>query len=190
MTDKQALRTRMRAVRQQHQAAIPDAMRSLLFLRPPSPLLDLIAPDAVIGLYHPIGNEASPLGYARWFYEAGHRVALPWFECRSSTMQFRLWDNPFDTDDLEQSPWGGLQPDNAADPADPEVLIVPLLAFTDEGNRLGQGGGHYDRYLTEYQDAVTIGLAWDCQRVEALPLESHDMPLRAVVTPTRFYGPF
>lgn len=190
MIDKAALRTRMREARREHEAAIPDSMRALLFMRPPAPLLELIAPGAAIGLYHPVGSEASPLGYARWFYEAGHPIALPWFADRNSSMAFREWSNPFVEDDLEPAPWGGLQPDVSADAVDPDVLIVPLLAFTDQGLRLGQGGGHYDRYLADNQDALAIGIAWDCQRVDSLPLEAHDMPLRAVVTPTRFYGPF
>lgn len=190
MTDKPALRTRMRAARREHEAAIPASMRGLLFLRPPAPLLDLIDPAACIGLYYPVGSEASPLGYARWFYEAGHTVALPWFADKTSPMTFRQWSNPFVEDELEPAPWGGLQPDGSAEAVTPDVLIVPLLAFTDRGERLGQGGGHYDRYLQNNQDAITIGIGWDCQRVERLPVEPHDMPLRAVVTPTRFYGPF
>lgn len=190
MTDKSSLRTRMRAARREHEAAIPDSMRGLLFLRPPAPLLELVDPGAAIGLYYPVGSEASPLGYARWFYEAGHTVALPWFAGRTGPMVFREWSNPFGEDELEPAPWGALQPDSGANAVDPDVLIVPLLAFTDRGERLGQGGGHYDRYLQDHPDAIPIGLAWDCQRVERLPVEPHDVPLRAVVTPTRFYGPF
>ncbi|MBS0473663.1 MAG: 5-formyltetrahydrofolate cyclo-ligase [Proteobacteria bacterium] len=190
VTEKQALRTQFRQTRRDHEAAIPAAMRGLLFLRPPAPLLELVPPEATIGVYHPVGSEASPLGYARWFYEAGHPIALPWFADRAAPMRFRGWSNPFDEDELEPAPWGGRQPDCGADLAEPAVLIVPLLGFTPDGMRLGQGGGHYDRYLAANQDAVTIGIAWDCQLVDSLPVESHDMPLRAVVTPTRFYGPF
>ncbi|MFC0590852.1 5-formyltetrahydrofolate cyclo-ligase [Novosphingobium aquiterrae] len=190
MTDKQALRSHLRRLRRDHEAAIPASMRSLLFLRPPAPLLDLVPSDAVIGVYHPVGAEASPLSYARWFHEAGHTVALPWFADRATPMQFRTWSNPFIDDELEPAPWGGLQPDQSAEPITPDVLIVPLVGFTDSGLRLGQGGGHYDRYLAEEQDTVAIGLAWDCQLVDHLPTEPHDVPLRGVVTPTRFYGPF
>jgi 5-formyltetrahydrofolate cyclo-ligase len=70
------------------------------------------------------------------------------------------------------------------------VLFVPVVGFTEDGARLGQGGGHYDRWLAAHPGAVAIGLAWDCQRVDALPVEPHDAPLAAVVTPTRLYGPF
>jgi 5-formyltetrahydrofolate cyclo-ligase len=65
--------------------------------------------------------------------------------------------------------------------------MVPLLAFTPEGTRLGQGGGHYDRWLDDNPGTVPLGLAWDCQCLDHLPVELHDRHLRAVITPTRFY---
>ncbi len=190
VTDKQALRTALRRLRTEHEAAIPDGIRGLLFMRPPAPLLELVPPGTTIGVYWPVRGEASPLGYARWFHELGHPIALPWFAGRDAPMRFRIWDNPFIDDDLEQAPFGGLQPDAGAPEAVPDIAIVPLLGFTAQGLRLGQGGGHYDRYLAENQDTIAIGIGWDCQLLDDLPVEAHDMPLRAVITPTRFYGPF
>jgi 5-formyltetrahydrofolate cyclo-ligase len=64
---------------------------------------------------------------------------------------------------------------------------VPLLAFTAGCARLGQGGGHYDRWLADNPDVTAVGLGWDGQLVEGLPLEPHDRLLRAVVTPTRLF---
>jgi 5,10-methenyltetrahydrofolate synthetase len=65
--------------------------------------------------------------------------------------------------------------------------FVPLVGFTADGQRLGQGGGHYDRWLAAHPDTVAIGLAWDMQLADELPTEPHDRPLAAVVTPTRIY---
>ena len=188
--DKQVLRGQLRQRRADHDAAIPSALRSLLFHRPPAVLLALVPDSAVISVYHPIPGEASPLAYARWFAEQGHTVALPWFAARGSPMQFKLWDNPFDESGLVPDPYGAMQPHGDAPDAQVDVAIVPLLGFTAAGQRLGQGGGHYDRLLAAQPALVPIGLAWDCQLVDALPLEPHDRPLRAVITPTRFYGPF
>lgn len=67
-------------------------------------------------------------------------------------------------------------------------MFVPCVGFTADGGRLGQGAGHYDRWLAAHPSAVAIGLAWDCQLVDELPTEPHDHPLDAVVTPTRLYG--
>jgi 5-formyltetrahydrofolate cyclo-ligase len=67
---------------------------------------------------------------------------------------------------------------------------MPLVGFTAQGDRLGQGGGYYDRYLAAHPQTVAIGMAWDIQEVPELPIELHDMRLSAIVTPTRVLGPF
>jgi 5-formyltetrahydrofolate cyclo-ligase len=64
-----------------------------------------------------------------------------------------------------------------------DVVIVPGTAFTRAGDRLGQGGGWYDRFLrTVRPDCVTIGVAFAPQVVEELPVEPHDVPVSHVVT--------
>ena len=64
----------------------------------------------------------------------------------------------------------------------PDILIIPLLAFDRQGNRLGQGGGYYDRYL-ENNNALKIGLAYAQQEYEGLPTEPHDQKLDWIITP-------
>ncbi|MCW1383361.1 5-formyltetrahydrofolate cyclo-ligase [Novosphingobium sp. KCTC 2891] len=187
---KAALRKELRAARKAHVAALDPRIKALLFMRPPAPLLPLIPEGANIGLYLPTPEEAPALSYARFFHEAGHRIALPWFAGREAPMEFRGWDSPHINDLLEPGPWGVAQPLMDAEPVTPDLLFVPLLGFTDDGHRLGQGGGHYDRWLGAHPGVPAIGLAWDSQRVESLPREAHDHPLRAVVTPTRLYGPW
>lgn len=190
MTDKQALRAELRQLRAKHDASISPNLRALLFNRPPTAMLELVPQGAVVSVYHPIPGEASPLSYARWFAEQGHPVALPWFAQRGAAMAFKRWDNPFDESSLVPDPYGAMQPPADAEDAEVDVAIVPLVGFALNGHRLGQGGGHYDRLLAARPGLVAIGLAWDCQLVDALPIEPHDRPLHAVVTPTRFYGPF
>lgn len=185
--EKQLLRARLRAERRAHVAALPAATRALILLRPPAPLLAHMPEGAVVGLYHATPVEAPTAGYARWFLENGRRIALPWFAGRDAPMQFRAWTDPFDSSDLEPGPWGALQPSGEADELVPDVAFVPLLGFTAHGQRLGQGGGHYDRWLADHPATVPIGLAWDMQRLDSLPLEPHDRKLAAIVTPTRIY---
>ena len=105
-------------------------------------------------------------------------------------MEFARFADPFEEEDLEVGPFGLLQPFADAPIMVPQILFVPLVGFTATGARLGQGGGHYDRWLEAHPETRTVGLAWDCQLVDALPLEPHDRTLDAVVTPTRIYGPF
>jgi len=186
---KPELRKALRAARRAHAEALDPRIRALVFKRPPAALDALIPASAVIGLYAATPGEAPALGYARHFHEAGHTIALPWFATRDTPMEFRRWASPWLEDLLAPGPFGP-QPPADAPVLIPDVLIVPLVGFTDDGTRLGQGGGHYDRWLAAHPDATAIGLAWDCQLIPALPREDHDHPLRAVVTPTRLYGPF
>ncbi len=70
-----------------------------------------------------------------------------------------------------------------------DVLVTPLVAFDSEGQRLGMGGGFYDRTLQHWQQYhfYPVGLAHDCQWVPELPTEAWDIPLPAVVTPSRLW---
>lgn len=187
---KTELRKALRAKRRAHVDEQPEAIRALLFHRPPVPLLSKIAPNAVIGLYHAGPWEAPTASYARHFFEAGHTLALPHFASRDAPMTFRQHIDPHSHGDLEIGPFGMLQPNTSAREITPDVLFLPLIGFTARGERLGQGGGHYDRWLAEHPGRIAIGMAWDVQLCDELPAEQHDMALDAVVTPTRIYGPF
>ncbi len=190
MQAKSRLRERLRRERRDHVSALPDSMRGLVFHRPPASLLALVPEDAVIGLYRAGPHEAPAESYARFYLERGHELALPRFASRNAPMEFARFADPFEEEDLEVGPLGLLQPFADAPALEPGVLFVPLLGFTAAGARLGQGGGHYDRWLAANPAVTAVGLAWDCQLVEELPLEPHDVPLAAIVTPTRLYGPF
>ncbi|GMN01647.1 5-formyltetrahydrofolate cyclo-ligase [Erythrobacter sp. MTPC3] len=185
---KSKLRASLRKARREHVAAQSDNIRALLFHRPPAPLLAKIGADATIGLYHAGESEAPAAAYARFFHESGHRIALPYFADRGSAMEFRAHDDPFGESNLAAGPYNIAQPPADAEALLPDVLFVPLVGFTASGDRLGQGGGHYDRWLAEHPGRMTIGLAWDVQLCEELPVQPHDAAMDAVVTPTRIYG--
>lgn len=153
-------------------------------------MAQLIPAVATIGVYAETAEEAPASGYARWFFNEGHTIVLPWFGSRNAAMEFRAWDNPFVVDDLEVGPWGMRQPARGARSVSPVVAFVPLVGFDADGSRLGMGAGHYDRWLDAHPDTLAIGLAWDCQEVPEVPVEPHDRALAAIVTPTRLIGPF
>jgi 5-formyltetrahydrofolate cyclo-ligase len=74
-----------------------------------------------------------------------------------------------------------------------DYLLMPLVAFDKQGNRLGMGGGFYDRTLArlheqDWQKPQLIGLAHECQKVETLPIESWDVPLKTIITPDKIYS--
>ncbi|MFM5949775.1 MAG: 5-formyltetrahydrofolate cyclo-ligase [Novosphingobium sp.] len=190
MIEKKQLRAELKRRRAEHVAAIPEFQRSLLFRRPPEPVMAMVPEGAVVSVFHEMAGEVPASNYGRWFYERGHRIALPWLEARGAPMRFREWTNPFLDDLLVPDPYGAMQPSADAELLVPEVMFCPLLGFTSSGGRIGYGAGFYDRWLAENPPRLAIGLAWDCQLEEDLPIEPHDVPLHAVITPTRLYGPF
>lgn len=190
MDEKAALRETLREARRRHVAALPATVQGLVFHRPPVSLVEMIPDNAIIGLYRATPHEAPAGAYARFFFERGHTIALPRFATRNAAMEFAEHRDPYEESDCEIGPFGLVQPLPGASALVPDVLFVPLLGFTSLGDRLGQGGGHYDRWLADHPPALAIGLAWDEQIVEHIPSEDHDMPLSAIVTPTRMYGPF
>lgn len=72
-----------------------------------------------------------------------------------------------------------------------DVVITPLVAFDKQGNRMGMGGGFYDRTLANWQHKgkpLPIGYAHDCQQVDSLPCEHWDVPLPFIITPSHCYS--
>ncbi len=187
---KSVERDRLRKARREYAAALPPEVSALVMRRPPAPVIGLIPACATIGLYRATDGEVPAGGYARFFMEDGHTIALPRIEEMDGQMTFHAHTDPYCESDLEEGPHGLLQPASDAPAAEPDVLVVPLVGFTDSGQRLGMGGGFYDRWLGDHPGTIAIGLAWDVQKVEALPQQQHDMPMTAIVTPTRIYGPF
>jgi len=188
VSDKDQLRKTLRQARRDHVAAQPQAIRALLFNRPPVSLVETIPANAVIGLYHATRFEAPTRGYAQFFIESGHDIALPHFADRDAEMTFRRHTDPLGESDLEPGPFGMTQPADDAPAITPDIVFAPLIGFTPDGDRIGQGGGHYDRWLTDHGDVRAIGLAWDVQCVDTLPVEGHDRRLNTIVTPTRIYA--
>lgn len=70
-----------------------------------------------------------------------------------------------------------------------DVILTPLVAFDDSGQRLGMGGGFYDRTLAHWRThgPYPIGLAHDCQQVESIPAEAWDVPLPEIITPGKLW---
>ena len=187
---KKEIRDRLRKARREYAAALPAEVSALVFHRPPSAVVDLVPERAVIGFYRADPGEAPASGYAKFFFERGHTIALPWLVDLQTPMIFRVHSDPYGETDLAKGYFGLMQGGEDAPEVVPDVLFMPLVAFTARGDRLGQGGGFYDKWLGAHPDVIRIGMAWDMQEVPELPIEPHDMGLTAVVTPTRLLGPF
>ena len=137
-----------------------------------------------IAIYIPIRHELDTMPLVDMLIKAGANLALPSLDVQKNTMCFRGWDG---TRELIAGPYGIPAPDPQADEVLPDVVIVPLLAFDRRGNRLGYGGGHYDRILASLKaqkDVRAIGYAYAEQAcLFPLPREDHDIRLDMVITP-------
>lgn len=134
----------------------------------------------VIAGYMPIRTEISPLPVMAAMTAHGP-VAVPVIEAAGQPLKFALWD-PGVT--MVDGAFGAQIPQNR-EFVEPELLIVPLVAFDLKGGRLGYGGGFYDRSLEGLRakrPTLAIGYAYADQKADDLPLEPTDQPLDAIVT--------
>lgn len=108
-------------------------------------------------------------------------VGVPVIQGRGLPLKFSRWEPGCM---LKEGPFGAMIPE-ADDFLEPEILIVPLVAFDRMGGRLGYGGGFYDRtlqLLRSRRPTLAIGFAYAAQEARDLPLEATDQPLDMVVT--------
>lgn len=140
----------------------------------------LIKPMDSIGGYYPMGSEANTLPILRAYALQNHKIGLP--KIKGTELAFYEWNPNFPPE---------TGPEKGSYPLGPTVLIVPLLAFDDQGHRLGQGGGFYDRTLAQLKKMapsfMAIGIAYDCQKIDTVVCEPHDQKLQAVITPQFTY---
>lgn len=131
--------------------------------------------------YDAVGSEVATRPLLETLWQSGRAVALPCLR-PDGGMDMLLVRSPADLEPGEHGiprPKAPVCPPWRPDPSD--VVLVPGVAFTRDGLRLGQGGGYYDRFLAEYPGLWAIGLAFTEQVAESLPCEAHDIHLRQVV---------
>jgi 5-formyltetrahydrofolate cyclo-ligase len=125
-------------------------------------------------------GEVQTLPIIRWCWSDGRQVIVP--VVGADRVMGHLFLTPETA--LARTRWGGLEPEGG-EPADPvavDVVLVPGVAFDRSGNRLGMGGGYYDRFLAGIS-APKIALAHAFQIVEAVPVDERDQRVDAIVTP-------
>jgi 5-formyltetrahydrofolate cyclo-ligase len=145
----------------------------------------LLGQFATVAGYAPLSSEIDPLPLLTRLTRAGARLALP-RTLDGQPLQFHLWQ-PGQV--LTKSAFGVAEPESTAPLCEPDLILVPLLAFDRFGGRMGYGQGHYDRTLANLrrrQTIVALGLAYDAQEVANLPLEDHDETLDGILTEMRY----
>ncbi len=136
----------------------------------------------VIGITVSRQPEVDTYQIIRKAWEQGKQVVVPKCNPQEKHLSFRTLR---EFSELEIVFYGLLEPIAAFTPkVEPdliELIIVPGLAFTREGYRIGFGGGYYDRYLTTYS-GKTLSLAFNDQIISQFPVEDHDIPVSKIIT--------
>ncbi len=189
LLDRQDIRTHVRHLRrgltseQQQQAAIHVAEHALNFTP--------IQQAKKIALFLSFDGELNTRPLIAKFWQHNQRVYLPVLHpfSKGQLLFFRYDTDTVLTPNRLGIPEPPLDIRNLATLSELDVLMVPLVAFDNQGQRLGMGGGFYDRTLQNWQqhNVLPIGLAHDCQQVEALPVADWDVPLKAIITPSKLW---
>ena len=135
----------------------------------------------IISGYMPIKTEISPLEAMKKLAYCGKRLCLPVVQSAGKPLFFKEW-TPVSS--MVRGAFGAQIPENGL-VLNPELLIVPLVAFDRNGARLGYGGGFYDRSLDQLRRqkrTIAVGFAYSSQEVEKVPIERTDQQLDMVVT--------
>tara|TARA_B100000575_G_scaffold265194_1_gene241557 strand:+ start:726 stop:1277 length:552 start_codon:yes stop_codon:yes gene_type:complete len=156
-----------------------------------SPLLKLIRKKIkkkriVIALYYPSNFELNVLKVLDLKYFLEQTILLPGVK-KNNLMKFYPWKK---NDVLTVNKFGMLEPIKTKAKI-PDVIMLPLLAFDKDKFRLGYGKGYYDRYLNkyiiQYKDIITVGVAFSFQKHNKLPINKNDVKLDFILTEKGLY---
>lgn len=177
--------------------AVRDAFPPVLRAGKSAALVDhgvlaiVVRPGTVISGFLPIRSEADIRPLLEELRERGARVCVPVI-IDKQTIVFR---ELAEAGALVPGSFGTLGPAEDAALLEPDVLLVPLSAFDANGQRIGYGGGYYDRAIALLRRKGLarrlIGIAFDCQEVPSVPAEPHDVRLDAILTESglRIFSP-
>ena len=141
-----------------------------------------LAPGVIVSGFMPLKSEINPLPLLQKLAEAGARLALPAIAGRGRPLTMRAWQ--FGAP-LTRGQWGIREPTADAPEAEPDILLVPLLAFDRAGFRIGYGAGYYDmtiRRLRGLKAVTAVGIAFAAQEVPKIPATERDERLDLVLT--------
>jgi 5-formyltetrahydrofolate cyclo-ligase len=141
-----------------------------------------IAPGTIVSGFMPLKSEINPLPLLQKLSEAGARLALPAIAGRGKPLIMRAWE--FGAP-LDRGQWGIREPKPDAPEVEPDILLVPLLAFDRAGFRIGYGAGYYDmtiHRLRALKPVIAIGIAFAAQEVPKIPTTPRDERLDLVLT--------
>ncbi|MDC0469187.1 5-formyltetrahydrofolate cyclo-ligase [Candidatus Pelagibacter sp.] len=150
----------------------------------PNKLIELIDKQKlnskIIGCYYPFNYELDILNILEALVNKKYILSLPKI-LKNNEMNFFKWSI---YDPLEINTYGIPEPISDKK-IDPNILLIPLVGFDNKLNRLGYGGGYYDRYLSKvklYKTVLKIGVGFSFQKVKNLPINKYDQKLDYIIT--------
>ena len=141
-----------------------------------------VGPGTIVSGFMPLKSEINPLPLLRKLADAGAQLALPVVAGRGQPLIMRAWSVG---DELTAGVWGIREPKPEAPAVEPDILLVPLLAFDRRGNRIGYGAGYYDMTITALRakkPVIAAGIAYAAQEVDTVPITPRDARLDLVLT--------
>ena len=136
--------------------------------------------NKIIGGYYPVNFEIDDLALLRKFKKNKFNISLPVIK-KNFQMDFYSWSF---SEPLKINKYGIPEPENK-NIVYPDVLLIPLVAFDKNLNRLGYGGGYYDRLITKIskkKKIIKIGLAFSVQKINKVSINIYDQKLDYIVT--------
>ena len=140
--------------------------------------------NKIIGGYYPYNYEIDTLFILKVLEKKNYLISLPKIS-KFNKMNFYKWSFK---DPLSVNIYGIPEPISKKE-INPEILLVPLVAFDCKLNRLGYGGGFYDRYISNIQGdkkTITIGLGFSFQKIDKVPVNQYDKKLDYIITEKNF----
>ncbi len=139
----------------------------------------------IISGYMPIHTELDILPAMHALHKKGYALCVPVIMGKAMPLKFSAW-----TPDTKmiKGEFGAMVPENSHW-LRPELLLCPMLAFDATGQRMGYGGGFYDRTIAALAPVRTLGFAYAAQQVAHLPTEPTDMPLEGIITEKGLFSP-
>ncbi len=186
MSDASAAKARLRAEAIARRDSLPAEAQRAAFKKIAEIGLAFagLRAGAIVSGFMAIGAEISPAALMARLHREGHPLALPVLQPKGQPLLFRSWAPG---EPLATRIWGIREPLPEAAEVEPDLLLVPLLAFDAEGYRLGYGAGYYDRTLKRLRamkPVIVVGVAYDEQEVPSVPHEAWDELLDWVLTPS------
>ena len=132
--------------------------------------------------YYPSDNEVNILQFLEQAFKRKFRIALPVIKS-SGDMSFKLW---IYKEPLSVNSFGILEPKNSKTELIPDLILVPLVAYDRNLNRIGYGKGYYDRILKKIKKNknffLSLGMAYSYQKCNSIPVDKHDVRLNYIFT--------